>query len=252
MGIATPITTIDTTIGMATRTRSSEISRRNAVRGAVTALALGVGLWSVSVALRPELSAREADLLWQAGGGETFAAPELDRLRTPCGAYVRNSHPRTAAIAAIIAVRDVELALADAEPDDLMQLAGCAGAAARHLLGVDPASSLGWLLLSWTARFTAPEAASRYLERSVAMAPRELWMAVRRAPLIEAEILRRRFDLARSEYRTLVSGERPQLAARLLRACAAINPLCEQDWNAGLTPRERQSVWREMTRETSP
>jgi hypothetical protein len=215
------------------------------------ALGLLVLSWGVVAFREPALTPNYDNLVWQKLAGESFGPDQLQKLRTPCGSYDRNDHPRAALLAALVAARDLELALVEGEPEELRRLATCASDATRHLLHQNPASSMGWFLLAWTARLdgTDPGQAARYLDRSVQMAPREVWMAIKRVPLMQVEVLRGRPEFVRGDYRVLAEGEKPALAAVLLRACVLTFPLCEMDWNAGLTTRQTSLVWAEMVRD---
>ena len=234
-------------------TRADKPSQKSVlfVRLVLMLLSVLVFAWSFSALRTPELAAKHDDVIWQKLVGDTFSAEQLQQLRTPCGEYARNRHPRAALLASLVAVRDLELALADGEPDDLRRLAACASEATRQLLRQNPSSSMGWFLLAWTARLdgTDPQQASRYLDRSVKMAPREVWMAIKRVPLMQAEILRGRPDFVRGDYRVLAEAEKAEFASKLLSACVVRYPLCETDWNAGLTSRQTRLVWQEMVRD---
>jgi len=236
---------------MATRTEAPPSWALVALRVSVLALGLLVLCWGVVALREPALTRHYDNLVWQKLAGETFGSDQLQQLRTPCGDYHRNRHPRAALLAALVATRDLELALMEGEPEELQRLAACASDATRHLLYQNPSSSMGWLLLAWTARLdgTDPAQAARYLDRSVLMAPREVWMAIKRVPLMQVEILRGRPEFVRGDYRVLAEGEKPALAAVLLRACVLTVPLCEMDWNAGLTNRQTSLVWTEMVRD---
>jgi hypothetical protein len=235
---------------MATRT-DRRFQQELAIRIVLAALSLGVALWGLSVAVRPELTRAHADTVWHTTLGENFAAADMDRLRTPCDDYRRNAHPRAALLAALVAVRDVEVRLLTAPAREVQALAACAVAATDQLLQVNPASGYGWFLRAWLVHLEGgdPSRLERFLERSMDMAPREVWMAHKRIPLTSVEMMRGRFDLARRDYRSLVEGDIPESAARLLRVCATENPLCEIDWNEGLPSRETHRVWREMVRD---
>ena len=76
-----------------------------------------------------------------------------------------------------------------------------------------------------------------------------LEMAIKRVPLMQAEILRGRPDFVRGDYRVLAEAEKAEFASKLLSACVVRYPLCEADWNAGLTSRQTRLVWQEMVRE---
>jgi hypothetical protein len=216
----------------------------------VAALSGLVLAWGAAALGRPEITREYDDLVWQKLSGETFTADQIQEIRTPCGAYDRNAHPRSALLASLIAVRDIELALPQGQPAEIKQLAHCAADAIHNLLQRDPSSSIGWYLLAWTSRLEGgdPENATRYLARSVTLAPRETWMAIKRVPMMQTEILRGRLDFVRGDYRVLAEAERPDLAAILLRDCVVRDPMCETDWNAGLTSRQTKLVWSEMVR----
>jgi hypothetical protein len=223
---------------------------RWSVRTALVSLALIVGAWSSWIWRTPSLAHAYDDVVWQVTAGEVFSAGDLDRLAQPCSGVATRPLPRAALLNALVAVRHVENAVLQADLPELSSRVQCAGSAVRALLESNPASSLGWFLLAWVSRLEGgdSERPSTYLERSVELAPRELWMAVRRRPLMEVELLRGRFDLVRSDYRTLAVGERPVEAASLLSACVSRDPLCEMEWNAGLTSRQVGLVWRERVR----
>jgi hypothetical protein len=74
-------------------------------------------------------------------------------------------------------------------------------------------------------------------------------MAIKRVPLMQTAILRGQLDFARGDYRVLAESERPDLAAILLRDCVVRDPMCETDWNAGLTSRQTKLVWSEIVRD---
>lgn len=235
---------------MATRVELDDRRERVILRIALGALSVLVVLWAVTILGRPEIFREHDDLIWQNLFGETFHSQQMAHMRTPCDAYRTSGHPRAALLAALVAVRDAELALAEAKADDIKSLAHCASAASRHLLQTNPSSSIGWLLLAWTERLSGadPETTSRDLARSVALAPRELWMAMKRMPLMRVELLRGNLALARGEYRVLAEGERFDLAASLLADCVTLEPFCEMDWNAGLDARTVKLVWDERIR----
>ncbi len=222
-----------------------------AVKTLMAGVACVVFAWSVDALTRPELTTSHRKALWQTVLGETFDPGDMDRLRTVCSGYARNTHPQASWLAAMLASRDVELTLSEGAPEDVAKLIRCAADAAQWLIRTNPASSHGWLMLAWLATLDGgdPARATRYLERSVAMAPREVWMAHKRVPLMTREILRGRLDLARADYRMLVEGELTLSAAALLRVCVGRNPLCEVDWNDGLPSQQTLPVWREMTRD---
>lgn len=223
---------------------------RHALRAAIASLSGLVLLWSVNALGRPEIMADHDNLIWQKLLGETFTTEQLAQVRIPCGSYDRHSHPRAALLAALVAVRDVELSLTDGGAEDVKQLALCARAASRHLIQTDASSSIGWFLLAWMERLIGsdPDRSSKYLARSVKLAPRELWMAIKRMPLMQIEILRGNLALARGDYRVLAEGERPELAATLLGDCVIRDLFCEMDWNAGLSERDIKLVWDERIR----
>ncbi|PTM41730.1 hypothetical protein [Bosea sp. 124] len=238
---------------MATRAERADRTSRYALRVAIATLSGLVLFWSLGIFSKPELMGEHENLIWQKLFGETFTPEQVAQIRTPCDNYHRNIHPRAALLAALIAVRDAELSLADGEAKDFKELAQCAGAASRQLIQSNASSSIGWFLLAWTERLIGadPDVAARYLARSVALAPRELWMAIKRVPLMQVEILRGNLALARGDYRVLAEGERYELAATLLGDCVARDPICEMDWNAGLNDRQVKLVWDERIRRSN-
>jgi hypothetical protein len=231
---------------MVTSSSPFELAAPKLVRLVVTMLAVSVAGWAFATLRMPELGADYDELVWQNVLGEDFTPVQLARLRTPCGRYGTNAHPRAAWLAAMVAVRDLEQSILTGEPEEIQRLAICAGDATRHLIARSPGSSFGWFLLSWITRLEDGriDRARRYLDRSVELAPRELFMAIKRIPLMQAELARGRFDFVRRDYRSLAQGERPEKAALLLHRCVSYDPLCEMDWNAGLSERETLRVWR--------
>ncbi len=220
----------------------------NVIRLVALALAVYVAMWGYRALRMPELTRGYDELVWQNILGEDFSPAQLAHIRTPCGQYRRNGHPRAALLAALVAVRDLEQNVLTADPDELKRLAGCAGDAARHVIERSPGNSMAWFLLSWITRLENgdPERVRLYLDRSVELAPRELYMAIKRVPLMQGELARGRHGFVRGDYRSLVEGERPQLAALLLKQCLSIHMRCESDWNAGLPEREVLMVWRAL------
>lgn len=232
-------------------------TRTDAQRGALIVVRLGLIAisvvvlgWSLAVATAPEIKPAQVRLVNLMSLGETFEPDVYSPLRTPCDALTRNRHYRAAHLAALIAARDLELKLLDGSPEEIADLSRCASEATRHLLQTAPTFSYAWYLMAWTALTDGRDPAlfDAYVERSVLMAPREAWMAFRRLNLMRTEIARGRSQIARSDYRALVEAELIGAAALLLKDCATRDPFCEQDWNAGIPPRNIDLVWRQLVR----